>query len=97
MGKSTRVPFQPRDPEHRSNEPGRVLHTDLCGPMQVESIQGSRYCMPIVDGYSRFVTINFLTSKDLATDMLLECITMYENTLSHRVLNYIFSISDRYF
>ncbi|KMS94207.1 hypothetical protein BVRB_023730, partial [Beta vulgaris subsp. vulgaris] len=85
MGKSTRLPFQARDPEHRSKEPGRVLHTDLCGPMQVDSIQGSRYCMPIVDEYSRFVTMYFLTSKDQAADLLLECITMYENTLGYGV------------
>ena len=56
LGKVTRLPFTTRDPEHRAKQPGRVIHTDLCGPMQTESIQGSRYAMPVVDDYSRFVT-----------------------------------------
>jgi hypothetical protein len=85
IGKSTRLPFEDRNPEHRSTKPGRVLHTDLCGPMQVQSMQGSKYCMPIVDDYSRFVTVYFMENKDQAADLLLECIRRYENTLTTRV------------
>jgi len=34
--------------------------------------------MPIIDEFSRFVTVYFLTSKDEAVDALLECIQMYK-------------------
>ena len=77
-GKSTRLPFQPRDESRRAKEPGRILHVDLCGPMQTASVHGKRYAMPIIDEFSRFVTVYFLTSKDEAADALLECIQMYK-------------------
>ncbi|GJS94710.1 retrovirus-related pol polyprotein from transposon TNT 1-94 [Tanacetum coccineum] len=37
---------------------------DLCGPMRVQSINGKKYIMVIVDDYSRFTWVKFLRSKD---------------------------------
>ena len=78
IGKSTRLPFPARDPDHRAREPGRVLHVDLCGPMQTESLQGSRYAMPVIDDYSRFVTTYFMARKSDAAELLLNCIKQNE-------------------
>ncbi|GKF25642.1 retrovirus-related pol polyprotein from transposon TNT 1-94, partial [Tanacetum coccineum] len=36
-----------------SNKPLYLLHMDLCGPMRVESINGKRYVLVVVDDYSR--------------------------------------------
>nr|GEW22405.1 hypothetical protein [Tanacetum cinerariifolium] len=36
-----------------SNKPLYLLHMDLCGPMHVESINGKRYVLVVVDDYSR--------------------------------------------
>nr|GEX65169.1 hypothetical protein [Tanacetum cinerariifolium] len=36
-----------------SNKPLYLLHVDLCGPMRVESINGKRYVLVVVDDYSR--------------------------------------------
>ncbi|GJR00319.1 integrase, catalytic region, zinc finger, CCHC-type containing protein [Tanacetum coccineum] len=36
-----------------SNKPLYLLHMDLCGPMRVESINGKRYLLVVVDDYSR--------------------------------------------
>ncbi|GJS29170.1 retrovirus-related pol polyprotein from transposon TNT 1-94 [Tanacetum coccineum] len=41
-----------------------LLHMDLCGPMRVESINGKKYILVIVDDYSRFTWVKFLRSKD---------------------------------
>ncbi|GJW59412.1 retrovirus-related pol polyprotein from transposon TNT 1-94 [Tanacetum coccineum] len=41
-----------------------LLHMDLYGPMHVESINGKKYILVIVDDYSRFTWIKFLHSKD---------------------------------
>ncbi|GJW43181.1 integrase, catalytic region, zinc finger, CCHC-type containing protein [Tanacetum coccineum] len=44
-----------------------VLHTlymDLCRPMRVQSINGKKYILVIVDDYSRFTWVKFLRSKD---------------------------------
>ncbi|GJX97927.1 retrovirus-related pol polyprotein from transposon TNT 1-94 [Tanacetum coccineum] len=37
---------------------------DLCGPLRVQSINGKRYILVIVDDYSRFTWVKFLRSKD---------------------------------
>nr|GEV24664.1 integrase, catalytic region, zinc finger, CCHC-type, peptidase aspartic, catalytic [Tanacetum cinerariifolium] len=37
-----------------SNKPLYLLHMDLCGPMRVESINGKRYVLVVVDDYSRY-------------------------------------------
>nr|GEW34938.1 integrase, catalytic region, zinc finger, CCHC-type, peptidase aspartic, catalytic [Tanacetum cinerariifolium] len=36
-----------------SNKPPYLLHMDLCGPMRVQSINGKRYVLVVVDDYSR--------------------------------------------
>ncbi|GKD41973.1 retrovirus-related pol polyprotein from transposon TNT 1-94 [Tanacetum coccineum] len=41
---------------------------DLCDPMRVESINGKRYVLVIVDDYSRHTWVHFLRSKDEAPD-----------------------------
>ncbi|GJX25359.1 putative ribonuclease H-like domain-containing protein [Tanacetum coccineum] len=37
---------------------------DLCGPLRVQSINGKKYILVIVDNYSRFTWVKFLRSKD---------------------------------
>ncbi|GJV83238.1 retrovirus-related pol polyprotein from transposon TNT 1-94 [Tanacetum coccineum] len=37
---------------------------DLCGPMRVQTINGKKYILVIVDDYSRFTWVKFLRSKD---------------------------------
>nr|GFA31097.1 copia protein [Tanacetum cinerariifolium] len=41
---------------------------DLCGPMRVESINGKRYVLVVVDDYSRYTWVFFLHSKDEASE-----------------------------
>ncbi|GJX89554.1 retrovirus-related pol polyprotein from transposon TNT 1-94 [Tanacetum coccineum] len=41
-----------------------LLHMDLCGLMRIESINGKKYILIIVDDYSRFTWVKFLRSKD---------------------------------
>ncbi|GKA63641.1 retrovirus-related pol polyprotein from transposon TNT 1-94 [Tanacetum coccineum] len=41
-----------------------LLHMDLCGPLQIESINGNKYILVIVDDYSRYTWTHFLKSKD---------------------------------
>ncbi|GKF68859.1 retrovirus-related pol polyprotein from transposon TNT 1-94 [Tanacetum coccineum] len=37
---------------------------DLCGPLRVQSINGKKYILVIVDDYSKFTWVKFLRSKD---------------------------------
>jgi hypothetical protein len=83
--KATRAPFQPQDPTRRAKRHGTTLHADICGPIQTTSLQGKRYMMPIIDEYSRFVTVYFLSSKAQAAEMLIECIRHYNNFTGNKV------------
>ncbi|GJY38961.1 retrovirus-related pol polyprotein from transposon TNT 1-94 [Tanacetum coccineum] len=41
-----------------------TLHMDLCGLLRVQSINGKKYILVIVDDYSRFTWVKFLRTKD---------------------------------
>ncbi|GJY75865.1 integrase, catalytic region, zinc finger, CCHC-type containing protein, partial [Tanacetum coccineum] len=41
-----------------------TLHMDLCEPLRMQSINGKKYILVIVDNYSRFTWVKFLRSKD---------------------------------
>nr|GEW84880.1 hypothetical protein [Tanacetum cinerariifolium] len=47
-----------------SNKHLYLLHMDLCGLIRVESINGKRYVLVVVDDYSRYTWVIFLHSKD---------------------------------
>ncbi|GJS82920.1 retrovirus-related pol polyprotein from transposon TNT 1-94 [Tanacetum coccineum] len=57
-----------------SGSKGRLhlLHMDLCGPMRVESINGKKYILVIVDDYSRYTWTHFLRSKDETPEVLID-------------------------
>ncbi|GJW59578.1 retrovirus-related pol polyprotein from transposon TNT 1-94 [Tanacetum coccineum] len=60
---------------------------DLCGPMRVESINGKKYILVIVDDYSRFTWVRFLRSKDEAPDAIIKCIKNIQVRLNATVRN----------
>jgi hypothetical protein len=62
LGKQARLPFSasPKWSDRRL----QVIHSDLAGPMQIQSIQGSKYIATFIDDYSRHGVVYFLKSKD---------------------------------
>nr|GEY22153.1 retrovirus-related Pol polyprotein from transposon TNT 1-94 [Tanacetum cinerariifolium] len=65
MGKSKKESHKPKS-EDTNQEKLYLLHVDLCGQMRVESVNGKKYILIIVDDYSRFTWVKFLRSKDEA-------------------------------
>ncbi|KAK2369168.1 putative mitochondrial protein [Trifolium repens] len=49
-----------------------LLHMDLMGPIQVESLEGKRYALVVVDDYSRYTWVNFIGEKSDAFDVFKE-------------------------
>ncbi|CAL9018208.1 unnamed protein product, partial [Prunus brigantina] len=47
----------------RAKHPLELIHTDVCGPMQNESIGGNRYFITFIDDYSRMCWVYFLRNK----------------------------------
>ncbi|GJQ92965.1 retrovirus-related pol polyprotein from transposon TNT 1-94 [Tanacetum coccineum] len=63
LGKSRKATHKPKT-INTITEVLHTLHMDLCGPMRVQSINGKKYILVIVDDYSRFTWVKFLRSKD---------------------------------
>nr|GEW32210.1 ribonuclease H-like domain-containing protein [Tanacetum cinerariifolium] len=87
MGKSTKKSHKPKS-EDTSQEKLYLLHMDLCGPMRVESINGKKYILVIVDDYSRFTWVKFLRSKDETPMFIIKFLKMIQvrlNVLVRRI------------
>ena len=61
LGKMTRSSFKRKT--YTSNEVLELVHTDLCGPIEVKRYKGDRYIKIFVDDCSRIMTIMFLKKK----------------------------------
>ncbi|GJZ23195.1 retrovirus-related pol polyprotein from transposon TNT 1-94 [Tanacetum coccineum] len=70
FGKSKKYSHQPKT-ENTNLEVLNTLHMDLCGPMRVQTINGKKYILVIVDDYSRFTWVKFLRSKDETPETVL--------------------------
>nr|GEY42593.1 hypothetical protein [Tanacetum cinerariifolium] len=53
-----------------SNNPLYLLHMDLCRPMRIQSINGKRYVLVVIDDYSWYTWVFFLHSKDEASEVI---------------------------
>nr|GFC04152.1 hypothetical protein [Tanacetum cinerariifolium] len=54
---------------YASNKPLYLLHMDLCGPVCVQSINGKRYVLVVIDDYLRYTWVFILHSKDSEGDI----------------------------
>nr|GEU55138.1 hypothetical protein [Tanacetum cinerariifolium] len=68
-----------------SNKLLYLLHMDLCGPMCIESINGKRYVLVVVDDYSRYTWVFFLHSKDEAYEVIISFIKKTQVNLQLQV------------
>ena len=89
LGKMTKSSFKSKT--YTSNEVLELVHTDLCGPIEVKSYKGDRYIMLFVDDYSRMMRVMFLKQKydafqmfkwylakvEKETGKILKCIRFY--------------------
>ena len=56
MCKLNRLPC-PKKSNHRSSQLLELIHTDVCGPMNVEWIGGSFYFSCFIDDYPRYTAV----------------------------------------
>nr|GEY16329.1 hypothetical protein [Tanacetum cinerariifolium] len=75
MEKSKKKSHKPK-PEDTNQEKLYLLHMDLYGPTCVESVNGKKYILVIVDDYSRLAWVKCLRSKDEAPDFIIKFLKM---------------------
>ncbi|GJR26402.1 retrovirus-related pol polyprotein from transposon TNT 1-94 [Tanacetum coccineum] len=85
MGKAKRSTFKAKTVP---SSKGRLhlIHMDLCGPMRVESINGNKYVLVIVDDYARYTWTHFLGSKDETPEVLIDFLKMIQRGLQAQVI-----------
>ncbi|GJX85246.1 retrovirus-related pol polyprotein from transposon TNT 1-94 [Tanacetum coccineum] len=84
LGKAKRKSFHTKTTPS-SKRRLQLLHMDLCGPMRVESINGKKYVLVIVDDYSRYTWTHFLRSKDETPGVLIDFLTLVQRGLHAQV------------
>nr|GEX91977.1 hypothetical protein [Tanacetum cinerariifolium] len=81
MGKSTKKTHKPKSKD-TNQEKLYLLHMDLCGPMRVESVNGKKYTLVIVDDYSGFTWVKFMRSKDETPMFIIKFLKMIQVRLN---------------
>ena len=89
LGKSKRLPF-PKKSIQKSSKPLELVHSDVCGPLHIESVGGSRYFVSFIDDYSRYVTVYAMKTKDEALDRFVDFALAAENKFGMRMKNFQF-------
>lgn len=83
FGKQHRSSFQAR--ETLSSKCGQLIHADVCGPMQVESIGGSRYFLILKDDFSHFRFVFFMKYKSEVYEKVKLFLKLAQNSYGHNV------------
>ncbi|KAK0594562.1 hypothetical protein LWI29_024832 [Acer saccharum] len=68
-----------------TKEPLELLHMDLMGPMQTESLGGKRYIFVCVDDFSRFTWTYFLREKSETFDKFKMLCTKLQNEMNSNI------------
>ena len=81
--KCTTKPFS--SSENRATELLEIIHTDICGPVNVNSSGGARYILTFIDDYSRYVFVYFLKNKSQTFETFKEFKAMVECQTGRRI------------
>nr|GEU54362.1 retrovirus-related Pol polyprotein from transposon TNT 1-94 [Tanacetum cinerariifolium] len=86
LGKSKKSSHQPKAKDTNQDK-FYLLHMDPYGLMRLESINGKKYILVIVDDYSRFTWVKFPRSKVEAPDAIIKCIKNIQVRLNAAIRN----------
>ncbi|GJX30336.1 retrovirus-related pol polyprotein from transposon TNT 1-94 [Tanacetum coccineum] len=84
LGKAKRQSFKTKTTSS-SKRQLQIINMDLCGPMRVESFNGKKYVLVIVDDYSRYTWTHFLRSKDKTPKVLIDFLKLVQRGLHAQV------------
>lgn len=79
LGKAHKLPFK-KNIEKISSNPGEFIHTNLCGPMSVESLGGANYFLTFKDDATGYRFIYFVKHKSDIFEKFKE----YENHIMNK-------------
>lgn len=78
--------FPKHNEEKKSaTKPFEIVHSDVCGPMQVESKGGSKYMVMFTDYYSGYTMVYFIHSKSEVLSKFKEYVAYVEKQFRHQL------------
>lgn len=83
-GKQARRPFKSINYKRATTKLG-LVHSDVCGPMSVKSIDGKKYLLIFVDDYSRKIIGYFLETKTEVLAKFIEHKAFVENQTGYKI------------
>lgn len=83
QGKLSALPF--KSSTSKSTEILELIHSDLCGPMKVNSLGGSRYFALFIDDYSSRMFVFFLKNKSDVFNCFRNFKAMVENETNKKI------------
>ncbi|GJR09235.1 retrovirus-related pol polyprotein from transposon TNT 1-94 [Tanacetum coccineum] len=87
LGKSKKHTYKPKT-ENTNLKVLNTLHMDLYGPIRVQTINGKKYILVIVDDYSLFTWVKFLRSKDETLEAVIKFLKQIQVGLN-KTIRYI--------
>lgn len=82
-GKQTRLPFKSKG--SRASNILDLVHSDICGPMETETLGGSKYFITFLDDHSKKIHVYFLRNKSDALEKFKEFKHEVENQKNARI------------
>ena len=76
VGKACRKPF---GMIKRVSQPIKHVHSDICGPMNKKASHGASYFLTLIDDYSRYGYVYFLSHRHEALDFFKRFVAEVEN------------------
>lgn len=83
LGKQQRKHF-PKS-SFKSSKIGELIHADLCGPMEVQSIGGAKYFLLLKDDYSHYRFVYFIHNKSEVFEKLRICLNLIKNQTGSKI------------
>jgi len=74
-------PISPAGDGIRTTKVGELIHSDICGPMPVESLQKRRYIITFIDDFSRFAIIAGIREKSDAPEAIRNFTALFERAI----------------
>lgn len=82
-GKMHRKPFQRSTP--KTTRIGNLVHVDVCGYMEEDSLEGSRYFLLLTDDYSHYRYVYFLQAKSEVSQCTSNYLIRVEKETGHKL------------
>lgn len=73
--KKSRDPF-PKESLTKTESKMDLIHTDVCGPLEVPTPRGNRYILTLIDDFSRYSHIYLMKQKSEVRERIIEFIEM---------------------